>query len=104
MNEEIIANPLMPFSEWSMAIAKLDCEIQELEDKISYRTIQVLGPKEPPLEGSCARRIYDEERGQLRSDIVFIELNNQLTELTRKRNYIKTTGRMPVPASDVIDL
>lgn len=30
--------------------------------------------------------------------------NDQLTELTRKRNYIKSTGRMPVPASDVIDL
>jgi len=104
MNEEIIVKPLMSFSEWIMAIAKLDCKIQELEDKISYREIQVLGPKEPPLEGSCSRRIYDEERDQLRSDITYIELNSQLTELTRKRNYIKMTGRMPIPASDVIDL
>lgn len=102
--EEIIVNPLMPFSEWTMAIAELDCKIRELEDKISYRAIQVLGPKEPSLEGSCSRRIYDEERDQLRSDIVSIELNNQLTELTRKRNYIKSTGRIPVPTSDVIDL
>jgi len=90
---------MLSFKDWNSEIDRLTEEINQINRKIHYRCLQILGP-EPPADlergtSSIWRREYgrtSEEQNKTSSDAVIQKLYSERNSLERKLDYLRRTG------------
>lgn len=81
----------LDFTHWNRKVEEYEATIKELERKIRYRRIEVLGPR----DASPLKRLTCEETDQLERDPTFIALSNELARYRNDLDYLCATGDIP---------
>lgn len=81
----------LEFTAWNRKVEEYEARIKELERKIMYRKIEVLGPR----DASPLKRLTCEESQQLECDPTIITLNNELARYRNDLDYLCATGDIP---------
>lgn len=81
----------LEFTAWNRKVKEYEDYIKELERRIRYRRIEVLGPR----DASLLKRLTGEESQQLECDPTIIALNNELVRYRNDLDYLCATGDIP---------
>jgi hypothetical protein len=81
----------LEFTAWNRKVEEYEDCIKELERRLHYRKIEVLGPR----DASNLKRLTCEESQRLECDPTIITLNNELARWRNDLDYLYTTGDIP---------